>query len=222
MTTPVELPLYGRVHLRLTTKPALIELWADVLGRGGLAPELGVAVTGIAEQSGCLVATTTAGPIRARRILLATGRRGRPRRLGVEGEELPHVEHQLADPTEHADQRILVVGGGDVAVEAALALAEHGPSALTLCHRGARFDRAKPELAARLAAAQQSGALEILLDTTIERFDPESARVVTRGVARDVPADRVFVLVGYDLPTELLASSGVRVQTHFGNRAVVG
>lgn len=220
MTTPVELPLYGRVHLRRTTKPALIELWQDVLEQGDIAPELGIAVSSVTRDGDCLVASTTAGPIRAHRVLLATGRRGRPRRLGVEGEELAHVEHHLADPTEHGGRRVVVVGGGDVAVEAALALAEHGPDSLTLCHRGARFDRAKPELQARLAAAQQSGAIQVLFDTTIERFAPGSARVISDGTPRELDADRVFVLIGSDLPTELLSASGVRVQTHFGDREV--
>jgi len=220
MTAPVELPLYGRVHLRRTTKPALIELWNDVLGQVGIAPELGIAVTSVVPDGDHLVARTTAGDIRARRVLLATGRRGRPRRLGVEGEELPHVEHHLADPTEHAGQRIVVVGGGDVAVEAALALAEHDPGSLVLCHRGARFDRAKPENQARLAAAERAGALEVVCEAQVERFAPTGARIVAPGGARDLGADRVFVLIGSDLPTELLASSGVRVQTHFGDREV--
>jgi NAD-dependent dihydropyrimidine dehydrogenase PreA subunit len=98
MTTPVELPIYGKVHLRRTTKAALIELWNDVLARGAIVPEYGISLTGIAPDGDALIASTTAGPIRARRVLLATGRRGRPRRLGVPGETLPHVAHHLEDP----------------------------------------------------------------------------------------------------------------------------
>ncbi|MBV8757647.1 MAG: NAD(P)-binding domain-containing protein, partial [Deltaproteobacteria bacterium] len=126
MTTPVDLPLYGRVHLRRTSKAALIELWDSVLARGEIVPEYGITLESITAEpsTDSLLAQTSAGPIRARRVLLATGRRGRPRRLEVAGEDLPHVAHHVADPMEHDGERILVVGGGDVAVEAALALAE--------------------------------------------------------------------------------------------------
>ena len=157
MTTPVELPVYGRVHLRRTSKAALIELWEDVLSRCDIRPEYGIEVQSITTQGDSLVATTATGSIRARRVLLATGRRGRPRRLGVEGEELPHVQHHIDDPADHSRETILVVGGGDVAVEAALALAERPRTHVTLCHRGEHFDRVKPANQARLVEAERAG-----------------------------------------------------------------
>ena len=219
MTTPVDLPVYGRVHLRRTSKAALIELWQDVLARGDIKPEYGVELQSIVREGGTLVAKTTAGEIRARRVLLATGRRGRPRRLGVDGEDLPHVHHQIDDPADHDRETILVVGGGDVAVEAALALAERPHTRVTLCHRGERFDRVKPANLDRLTAAERDG-LQVLRSAQVERIEARATTIRTVDGTRALDAGRVFVLIGSDLPTELLVSSGVRVQTHHGTAPV--
>jgi thioredoxin reductase/ferredoxin len=215
MTTPVELPIYGRVHLRRTSKAALIELWRDVLERSEIQPEFGIALQSVTREGDVLVAETTAGTIRAQRVLLATGRRGRPRRLGVPGEELPHVQHHLEDPAEHDRARVLVVGGGDVAVEAALALAERPGATVTLCHRGERFDRARPALQERLAEAERAG-LEVVRSANVSRIDDQRVTLATAAGEHIVTVDRVFVLIGSDLPTDLLAATGVRVHTHRG------
>jgi alkyl hydroperoxide reductase subunit AhpF len=213
MTAPVELPIYGKVHLRRTTKNALIELWQDVLARGDITPECGVSLLGTAHDGDALIATTTAGTIRAHRVLLATGRRGRPRRLDVIGEDLAHVHHHLDDPTEHDRERVVVVGGGDVAVEAALALAERPGTTVTLVHRGSAFDRAKPANQERLAEAT---AITVLRNTEIEAIAATHVKLRTG----DIEADRVFVLIGSDLPTDLLSAAGIRVQTHRGELGV--
>lgn len=215
MTTPVELPVYGRVHLRRTTKLALTELWQDVLARGSIEPEYGITLASITRDGDALVAATTAGPIRARRVLLATGRRGKPRRLGIEGEELAHVHHHIDDPTEHDGERILVIGGGDVAVETALALVERPRTQVTLCHRGDQFVRARPQNQERLAAAERDG-LRVVRGAQVERIRPGVTTVATAAGPRELEADQVFVLIGTDLPLDLLTASGIRVQTHFG------
>jgi thioredoxin reductase/ferredoxin len=215
MTTPVELPVYGRVHLRRTSKPALIELWQDVLSRGAIAPDYGIALESVAGDGDVLVAQTNVGPIRARRVLLATGRRGRPRWLGVDGETLPHVHHHLDDPTEYDGQRILVIGGGDVAVEAALALAERPRTQVTLCHRGPRFERAKPDNQERLAIADAK-QLHVLREARVEQLTASGATITTSTGSHQLEVDQVFVLIGSDLPTDLLAATGIRVQRHHG------
>ncbi|MFO0653343.1 MAG: NAD(P)-binding domain-containing protein, partial [Polyangiales bacterium] len=120
MTTPVELPGYGKVRLRRTSKEALLELFEDVIARVGVALEFGVEVTGVREECGVFVAETSAGELRAQRVLLAIGRRGRPRALGVAGEE--RALRTLDDAADHRGRACVVLGGGDSAVEAALSL----------------------------------------------------------------------------------------------------
>lgn len=220
MTTPVELPLYGRVHLRRTSKRALIELWDDVLARGDIRPEYGVSLSGVTTEGDVMVATTSAGTIRAHRVLLATGRRGRPRHLGVGGEELAHVSHHVADPADHVGERILVVGGGDVAVEAALALAEQPKTRVTLCHRGPDFDRTKPANLELLAEAERAG-LRVLRSAQVENIANGSATIQTPSGEVIIEVDRVFVLIGLDLPLELLTATGIRVQRHHGTLPVM-
>jgi len=220
MTTPVELPLYGRIHLRRTSKAALIELWDDVLARGEIRPEYGVTLSSVTTEGDVLVAVTSSGTIRAQRVLLATGRRGRPRHLRIPGEELAHVSHHVQDPADHSGEKILVVGGGDVAVEAALALAEQPKTQVTLCHRGPTFDRAKPDNNERLAAAELAG-LRVLRSTQVDKIETGSATIQTPQGSSVVDVDRVFVLIGSDLPLELLAATGIRVQRHHGTATVM-
>ncbi|HET9990633.1 MAG TPA: NAD(P)-binding domain-containing protein [Kofleriaceae bacterium] len=220
MTTPVELPLYGHVHLRRTSKQALIELWDDVLARGDIRPEYGVTLSSVTTEGDVMVATTSVGTIRARRVLLATGRRGRPRQLGVAGEQLAHVSHHVEDPADHVGERILVVGGGDVAVEAALALAEQRKTRVTLCHRGREFDRVKPANQERLAEAEAAG-LRVMRNSEVETITPESVRIRTSEGDMTLDVDRVIVLIGSDLPLELLAATGIRVQRHHGTLPVM-
>jgi len=220
MTTPVELPLYGRIHLRRTSKQALIELWDDVLARGEIRPDYGVTLSGVTTEGDVMVATTSAGTIRARRVLLATGRRGRPRHLGIVGEELAHVSHHVEDPADHAGERVLVVGGGDVAIEAALALAEQSKTRVTLCHRGREFDRVKPASQELLAEAEAAG-LRVLRGSEVLAIANGSATIRTAEGDLTLDVDRIFVLIGSDLPIELLNSTGIRVQRHHGTSPVM-
>ena len=218
MTHPVELPLYGRVRLRRTNKDALIELWEDVIEREKVSIEFGVVVEAIEREDDVLVVRTSAGPIRARRVLLAAGRRGRPRRLGVKGEELPHVRAMLEDPAQHDGEACLVVGGGDSAVEAALALAERPGTGVVLSYRGDKLTRVKPESRARLEALARDGRLRVELGSRVLEIGERDARVALAGGREErVPAQVVLALVGRELPTTLLAACGVDVRTYRGD-----
>jgi thioredoxin reductase len=135
----------------------------------------------------------------------------------VPGETLPHVAHHLEDPVEHDGERIIIVGGGDVALEAALALAERPNTTVTLCHRGESFDRAKPANQDRLA---ETPSITVLCSSEIDVIAPAHVTLRTPDGPRTVEADRVFIMIGSDLPTDLFATSGIRVQTHRGDISV--
>jgi thioredoxin reductase/NAD-dependent dihydropyrimidine dehydrogenase PreA subunit len=215
MTTPADLPLYGRLHLRRTSKAALIELWEDVFARLEVRVEFDVAIHGVERANDLLVATTSTGPIAARRVLLATGRRGSPRRLGVPGEEAAHVHHRIDEPEDHAGRRCVVIGGGDVAVEAALALSEQPGTTVTLCHRGDTFERARPENQRRLAETEAQG-LRVVRGARVDAIARDGVSMTTAAGPLSIAADSVFVLIGSDLPVGLLSTSGVAVRTYRG------
>ena len=150
---------------------------------------------------------------RARRVLLATGKRGQVRRMGVPGEELEHVEYALKDPTAHAGERVLVVGGGDSAVESACDLADGG-AAVTVSYRGDGFHRAKARNQARIERMAAEGKLTVRLGTTPTEVTPDVVHLGGSGAsaADAVPADRVFVFFGTKLPTDFLRRLGIKMQ----------
>jgi len=220
MTHPVDLPLYGRVRLRRTSKEALIELWQDVIAREGIAVDFGVTVEAIDrdDDTDVLVVKTSTGPIRAKRVLLSAGRRGRPRRLEAPGAERPHVRTMLEDPADHDGQACLVVGGGDSAAEAALALAERPGTRVVMSYRGERLTRAKPETRSRLEAAARDGRLRLELGSRVREVGERAARLELAGGREEtVDAEVVLALLGRELPTSLLAACGIDVRTYHGD-----
>ncbi len=218
MTAPLEVPGYGRLGAREMPKEDLVRLWDDVIGRAGLTVQTGETVTAVTpEAEAGFSVVTDRGAYAARRVVLAIGRRGVPRKLGIAGESLPHVAYALREPEAYAGDRIVVVGGGDAAVEAALALAGQPGTSVALSYRGQAFSRIKPGNHARLEAAAAAGQVEVLWGTQLTEILPGAvcyhdahARVHTR------PADAVFIFAGGTLPTAFLRSCGVAIDTKFG------
>lgn len=221
MTQPVHLPLYGKVRLHRTSKEALIELWEDVVKRADLKLEFGTKLEGIQKEGDVFVAKTSTGEIRARRVLLATGRRGTPRKLGAPGEDQGHVESRLDDPDKHAGKPCVVVGGGDAAVEAALALAEQPDTKVILVHRSKAFDRIRPANRARLENAEMRRALVVMRSTVVKQIlEHEIELSRDGGPPERHPCRQVFTLLGAEIPVGLLKAAGVQVRTHYGEKIV--
>lgn len=214
MTAPVHLPLHGSVKLRRTTKEALLELWEKILQQTAIPIESKVRVGDIRrDETGVFTLETSAGPRRAQRVLLAIGRRGTPRKLDVPGEDLPKVTYQLIEPEQYRGSRCLVVGGGDSAVEAALALSREPDTHVTLAYRGERFDRIKPDNHDALLAARDAGRLT--LRTATQPAEIGAAEVVLKGsgTPERLPNDYVFVCIGGEVPTAWLNQIGIEVRT---------
>jgi len=169
-------------------------------------------VESVGRQGGALVVRLAGGAtVRALRVILAVGRSGELRKLGVPGEERDKVFHRLHDPRDLARRRVLVVGGGDSAVESALALAEAGAE-VTLSYRGATLARPKPENQAALERTAAAGALRLELATAVRSIDPTAVRLVRdSGAELVLPNDVVFVQIGREAPLDLLRRSGVRI-----------
>ena len=216
MTQPALLPMVGKVKTTLTTKEQLLEFWLGVQRRTGLAPRYGERVEAISRDGDGFLVKTTKDALRTVTVLLAVGRRGTPRKLGVPGEDQTKVVYQLIDPEQYVGQRVLVVGGGDSALEAAASLAEAGAASTTLSYRGEAFQRAKQRNRQRVDAAVKAGTLQVLLESEVKSIDAESVALAHAGSVLKLPNDAVIVNAGGILPTEFLKSVGIEIQTKWG------
>ena len=216
MTSPVTLPLVGKMRFGHTAKEALLDFWRQVEEKTGLQVRYRERVEAIAKHEAGFVVRTTKSEYRTANVLLAIGRRGTPRKLGVPGEELPKVVYCLVDPEQYSGQDVLVVGGGDSALEAAASVAESGGRSVILSYRGDAFSRAKPRNRERVAAAERSGRLKVLLKSEVRRIEPRRVVIACDGREIDVANEAVIVSAGGILPSDFLRGIGVEVETKYG------
>jgi thioredoxin reductase (NADPH) len=216
MTAPAELPLVGKVKFARTSKEELLQFWKDTEAKTGVRIRYRERLESIERRAAGFLVRTAKGEYATGAVLLAIGRRGTPRKLGVQGEELPKVVYRLIDPEQYAGQRVLVVGGGDSALEAAASIAELGNAQVALSYRGDAFGRAKAKNRQRVEQACAEGSLRLLLGSTVQRITRDDVLLDHKGQSIRLGNDAVIVSAGGVLPTELLRSIGVEVETHFG------
>lgn len=216
MTAPVDLPGYGRLSFREASKEQLLEIWLDVVDRMTLDVRAGERVTALRRSSRGFEVESDRGVFTAGAVLLCLGRRGTPRKLGIEGETLTKVVYRLVDPAQYVDQRILVVGGGDSALEAASALIDADARSVTLCYRGAAFSRAKKKNRLRIEALANEGRLDVFLDSSPARILEGTVIIETPGGDKEIANEVVIICAGGILPTAFLKDAGVDTQVLHG------
>ena len=214
MTQPVDLPIYGRFKDKSYTKEELMSLWWRIAAEQQLPIHGGQIFQGLERSAdGNYVVRTASGSYSARNVCLALGRRGTPRKLGVPGEDLPKVAYSLLDAHSYQGRRVLVVGGGDSAVEAALALAEQPGNQVTLSYRKDTFFRVGQRNLDRLEAAMSEYRIQVLTNSHVLAIHPDSVELAVATAqgneAFAQPNDEVFVMAGGVPPLDLLKSSGV-------------
>jgi thioredoxin reductase len=149
-------------------------------------------------------------------VLLAIGRRGTPRKLGAKGEEQPKVVYRLIEAEQYRGRQVLVVGGGDSALEAALEVSDADGTVVTLSYRGRAFDRVKPKNRARLEEAVANCRINQILESTVREIEPGRV-VLARGEETvELPNDAVIVCAGGELPTPMLKKIGIQIETRYG------
>ena len=216
MTAPATVPLVGKINFRQTSKEALLEFWKEAERKTGVKINYRERVEDITRESGGFVVKTSRAQYRARTVLLAIGRRGTPRKLNVPGEELPKVVYRLIDPEQYAGQHVLVVGGGDSALEAAASVAESGSGGVVLSYRGDAFDRAKARNRDRVQAAARTGSLQVMLQSNVKKIDRELVAIERGGEMLQMENDAVIVSAGGVLPSDFLRRVGISVETKYG------
>jgi thioredoxin reductase/NAD-dependent dihydropyrimidine dehydrogenase PreA subunit len=218
MTGALEFALVGAVKRSKLTKEELIELWHTIVERTHMPVHTGVRVDGATrEPDGDYVLETSAGPVRSANVLLAVGRRGNPRRLEVPGEERAKVHYRLLEPEAFRGKHVLVVGGGNSAVESALALSELGGCAsVALSYRRTAFARCRAEIRRRIDDAVAGGTVHALLPSEVVRIEDDSVELSMDGRSQRLVNDAIIVQIGGTAPGELLQKFGVSVLTKRG------
>ena len=216
MTAPVEVPLIGKVRIRQTSKEDLLEFWRTVERKTGVSIRYRERVESITPRGRGFVVRTTQREYATSSVLLAIGRRGTPRKLGVPGEESSKVVYRLVDAEQYSGQRVLVVGGGDSALEAAVSIAEKSNAQVAICYRGKSFSRATPKNRGLVEQAREAGRLQVLYNSNVREIVPDSVVLECEGRLVRLPNEAVIVAAGGVVPTEFLRGVGVEVQTKYG------
>lgn len=215
-TGAVDLPLGGRLPRGRLEKEELLAFWQRVVERAGVEIRDGERVEAVRRTDDGFEVRSSRASYRARAVLLAIGRRGTPRRLGVPGEDLSKVVYRLVDAEQYRGQRVLVVGGGDSAVEAAVALAEQPGTQVVLSYRGAGFHRAKRESRAALEAARAASRVDVRLPSEVLAVAPGSVTLRSAGRVEELRNDAVLLCLGGVLPTDFLREIGIEVEVKRG------
>ena len=198
----------GKLWLDGASKEDLIARWRDQIETSGLDVRTEEGVNGLEKRKdGWFHVATAKGNYRGRRVMLAIGLRGNPRWLGVQGEDQEHVYHRLYSPKHYQDEDILVVGGGNSAVEAALTLA--GTNRVVISYRGAEFSRLFKDNRRKLDAAVAAGTVRLMLESRVRRFEPGFVEFES---GERISCRRAFVLIGAEAPTAFLRSLGARLE----------
>ena len=216
MTRPAHLPLYGEFTARRVRKEELLELWQSVMTKTGVAIRFGERAERVTPKPWGFEVATEKDVYATRTVLLATGRRGSPKRLGVDGEDLPKVVYSLADASQYHGKTVLVVGGGNTAIETAREVSRLPGTAVTLSYRGGTFSRVAAELRQWLETAERDGKVTVLRQSQVHRITSDSVEIETKGERRTLANDAVLVAVGGHLPIAMLNELGVKVETKYG------
>ena len=217
MTAPVRLALIGKVRFGEVQKEKLLDFWLKVVKRTNLQIAFRECMEAVERDGDGFVVRTNAGAYRTRSVLLTMGRRGSPRKLEVPGEESPKVVYRLIDASQYSGKAVLVVGGGDSALEAAIALGEERDTEVTLSYRSEAFSRVKQKNRQLLDQAQRDGRVKVLLESTVASIEQDTVTLKTKAGTQKLRNDAVIVCAGGLLPTPLLKKIGISFETKYGS-----
>lgn len=215
MTAPMDLPLHGKVKFYETNKMELLDLWSEVLGKNNVEIHENNKVEEIfSENPGFAIKTKNGEKFTSQRVLLAIGRRGTPRKLGIEGEYLPKVAYRLLEPELISGKKIIVVGGGDSAIESALLLMDENE--VTLSYRKDAFSRLKPKNLYKIQDAISKQKIQVLLNSSLLKIENDSVEILMNNRNLKLDNDLVYIFAGGELPTDFLKKAGITITKKYG------
>ena len=215
MTSPMNLPLKGKVKLYNTSKDELLDLWNEVISKNKLEIKENCKVENVIPlENGSFKVTINNGKdYLTNNVLLAIGRRGSPRKLNIKGEESQKVAYRLLEPERISNKKIIVIGGGDSAIESALLLKDEND--VILSYRKDKFSRLKPKNKENILKAQSDNSLKIMFNSNISEINDSSIVINTKDEAQKIMNDLVYIFAGGELPTEFLKNSGIAISKRF-------
>lgn len=209
MTQPVEIPLYGKLKKPEYSKEILLEMWLELIEKYSIQIRSHTRVERVNKQNGEFRVISSNGEFRSKHVVLAMGRRGTPRKLDVPGEDLPKVAYQLVDAQSYSHQNILVVGGGDSAIEAAVGLARQKGNKVTISYRKPRFFRIKKKNEDNLNEMVKQKKIKAMLESNVIEILEKSVRLQTMQDTIEIPNDYVFIFAGGIPPFQMLEEMGI-------------
>ena len=215
MTQPAVIPLYGKLTKSEYTKEELLDIWQEIITKFQLQIHTGERLTGVFPVGDRFEVVTNRGSYFARKVVLAMGRRGTPRKLNVPGEDLPKVAYQLIDAQSYQRSQILVVGGGDSAVEAAIALARQPGNKVYISYRKSQFFRIKKKNEERIQRLIKEHKVIPIFDSNVVKIEQNVVQIRQKDAMVELPNDFVFIFAGGIPPFKLLKDMGIR----FGGEA---
>jgi len=218
MTAPMDLPLWGKIKLVETSKSELLDLWKNVLDKNQITINEQEKVLEIIKQDNMFIVKTNNDHYTSRGIILAIGRRGSPRKLGVPGENKEKVFYRLIEPELIHDKNILVVGGGDSAVESAMLLADER-NRVTLSYRSESFSRLKPKNLERINDYIKKKKVKTIFNSNVKEITDDSVIFTFSNSVEElnIKNDFVYIFAGGILPTSFLEGIGIKITKKFGD-----
>lgn len=217
MTQPADLPIVGRMKFKEVQKETLIDFWREVEQKTGIKIDYSERVDKVEPAPhGGFTVTTSKRVLDTRAVLIAIGRRGSPRKLGVPGEESDKVVYRVIDPEQYRNMHVLVVGGGDSALEAATSIASEPGTTVTLSYRSEAFSRAKPKNRSLVEEMESNGRLRVMFKSNVKQITADSVEIDTGENIETLPNQAVVVSAGGILPSGFLKTMGINVETKWG------
>ena len=214
MTSPMNLPMHGKLKLSETSKSELLDLWLNILAKNNISINEQEKVDSVEKINDYFLVSTNKEKYKTNSVVLCIGRRGSPRKLGVPGEEKEKVAYRLLEPELIQNQKILIVGGGDSAIESALLLMED--NVVSISYRSDKFSRLKPKNLEKINEAVSDRKIKIFYNSTLKEIKDKSVILQVEENQKEIDNNLVYIFAGGEVPTKFLEKIGIKIEKKFG------